>query len=159
MASSTLLYGGTVLVHDEHDNVSAIQADVLITGKKIARIAPGIPKDQAAETIDCTNKLISPGLVDTHRHMWQTLLKGRHANELLLEYMWTGVFLLHPLVIPQHHSNSSSGNFQSSNHSAADIFWAQLGGCLESLEAGTTTYVDHAHMNYAPENSKSPSLL
>jgi hypothetical protein len=28
---------------------------------------------------------------------------------------------------------------------------------LECLEAGTTTVVDHAHLNYSPEHSKKSS--
>jgi cytosine/adenosine deaminase-related metal-dependent hydrolase len=50
------------------------------------------------------------------------------------------------------------GNFQSSNHSPSDVYWGQLGGCLECLDAGTTTVVDHAHMNYSPEHSISRPL-
>lgn len=34
-----------------------------------------------------------------------------------------------------------------------DVLWGQLGGCLEALEAGTTTLVDHAHISYSPEHS------
>jgi cytosine/adenosine deaminase-related metal-dependent hydrolase len=73
-------------------------------------------------------KIISPGFVDTHHHLWQTQLKGRHANELLLEYM-------------------ASGNLQSSNYTREDLYWGQLGGCLEAINAGTTTVVDHSHIN------------
>lgn len=43
---------------------------------------------------------------------------------------------------------------QSSNYTPEDIFWGELGGCLEALNAGTTTVVDHAHMNYSPAHSK-----
>jgi cytosine/adenosine deaminase-related metal-dependent hydrolase len=35
-----------------------------------------------------------------------------------------------------------------------DVFWGQLGGCLEALEAGTTTIVDHAHISYTPNHSE-----
>lgn len=49
---------------------------------------------------------------------------------------------------------------QCCNYTPEDIFWGQLGGCLEALDAGTTTIVDHAHMNYSSEHSKSsPALL
>ena len=33
-----------------------------------------------------------------------------------------------------------------------DIFWGQLGGALESIDAGTTTVVDHSHANYSPKH-------
>lgn len=36
-----------------------------------------------------------------------------------------------------------------------DIFWGQLAGCMECINAGTTTVVDHSHLNYAEEHRKS----
>jgi hypothetical protein len=44
------------------------------------------------------------------------------------------------------------GNFTSSIHNPTDVFWGQLGGCLECLDVGTTTVVDFAHINYSPEH-------
>lgn len=43
---------------------------------------------------------------------------------------------------------------QASNYTAGDVFWGELGGCLEALDAGTTTVVDHAHVNMSPDHSK-----
>lgn len=43
---------------------------------------------------------------------------------------------------------------QAFNYTPTDLFWGQLGGCLEALDAGTTMVVDHAHMNYSPQHSK-----
>ena len=47
------------------------------------------------------------------------------------------------------------GNFTSSLHNPADFFWGQLGGCLECLDVGTITVVDHAYLNYSPNYSKA----
>lgn len=123
-----VLKGGKVLVHDANDNIQVLEADVLIENNLIAKISPDIDDVADAEVIDCHMKIISPGFVDTHHHLWQTQLKGRHANELLLEYM-------------------ASGNLQSSNYTREDLYWGQLGGCLEAINAGTTTVVDHSHVN------------
>ncbi|KAF4985778.1 hypothetical protein FGRMN_11103 [Fusarium graminum] len=122
-----LLRGGTVLIHED-DNVKALGRDILIENNVIAKIASSIIDAPDAEVIDCHCKIISPGFIDTHHHLWQTQLKGRHANELLLDYM-------------------ASGNLQSSNYTREDIYWGQLGGCLEAINAGTTTVVDHSHVN------------
>jgi cytosine/adenosine deaminase-related metal-dependent hydrolase len=90
MTPTTLLRGGTVLVHDNNDHVQPTKADVLIRGNTIAAIAAKIEVDASTTVIDCTEKIISPGFVDTHHHVWHTQLKGRHANQLLLEYIYTG---------------------------------------------------------------------
>jgi cytosine/adenosine deaminase-related metal-dependent hydrolase len=85
-----LLQNGTVLIHDDNDHVVPYQSSVLISNGKIAKIAQSIVPPDGCEVIDCTNKIISPGFIDTHHHGWQTQLKGRHGNEQLLEYLVTG---------------------------------------------------------------------
>ncbi|RMJ05219.1 hypothetical protein CDV36_014117 [Fusarium kuroshium] len=134
--SRLLLKGGTVLLHDANDHVNVVKADVLIEGNKIAKVSDSIAQSSDINTIDCTSKVISPGFIDTHHHVWQTQLKGRHADEVLLEYM-------------------ASGNLQSSNYNREDIYWGQLAGCLESINAGTTTVFDHSHINCFPEAASS----
>ncbi|KAL3471657.1 Metallo-dependent hydrolase [Aspergillus californicus] len=138
MSSSILLTNATILVPDNNgtDGVVALRNhSLLIEGRKISRISAEIaPPSPQTTILDCTGKIVSPGFVDTHHHLWQTPLKGRHANHTLIEYMPTG-------------------NFQSVNFTPEDIFWGQLGGCLEALDAGTTTVVDHAHMNISPAHS------
>jgi len=42
---------------------------------------------------------------------------------------------------------------QSYSFTPKDIFWGQLGGCLEAIDAGTTTVVDHAHLTYSEEHA------
>src|SRR5271154_475662 len=88
--ASILLQGGTLLLHDENDHINPVVSDLLIEGNKIVKIAPNIKPAENVRLIDCRGKIVSPGFVDTHRHMWQTQLKGRHANETLFEYLPTG---------------------------------------------------------------------
>ncbi|KAM0249498.1 hypothetical protein ACHAQJ_009046 [Trichoderma viride] len=137
-ATSILLRNATILMPGPAGNkpVKALRGhSLLIEGNKIARIAAHIdaPSDKT-QVIDCTDKIVSPGFIDTHHHVWQTQLKGRHADHTLIEYVPTG-------------------NMQSFNYTTEDIFWGELGGCLEALNAGTTTIVDHAHMNYSPTHN------
>ena len=92
---SMLLQGGTLLIHEENDLVKTVKADLLIEGNVITKIEAGIKPSTGTQVIDCSGKIISPGFIDTHHHVWQTLLKGRHANELFLDYMATGTTHLH----------------------------------------------------------------
>ncbi|KAJ6497735.1 hypothetical protein C8R45DRAFT_137839 [Mycena sanguinolenta] len=136
MTLSILLSNGTVLLHDEKDHVKPVKADVLIAGNKIIEIASSISPPADTAHIDCTGKILSPGFIDTHHHMWQTQLKGRHANDLLLDYVFRGLIM-------------------ASLFSPDDVFWGELGGCMESLDGGVTTVVDHAHINNSAEHSSS----
>ncbi|KAL9109998.1 MAG: hypothetical protein Q9227_005337 [Pyrenula ochraceoflavens] len=132
--SSILLRNGTVLCHQPDDHVKAeANTDVLIKGNRIAKIGKSLTGDGSTQVIDCSGKIVSPGFIDTHHHLWQTQLKGRHTDEQLLQYM-------------------ASGNMHSFNYTPDDIYWGELGGCLESLDAGTTTVVDHAHLTYSPQH-------
>lgn len=94
MSSSILLTNATILVPsgEGKDYVHPLrQHSLLIEGNKISQIAPEIiPLASDTQVVDCTGKIISPGFIDTHHHMWQTQLKGRHADQTLLEYMPTG---------------------------------------------------------------------
>ena len=47
---------------------------------------------------------------------------------------------------------SLTGNLQYYNYTPEDVFWGELGGLLESIDGGTTTIVDHAHMSRSPDH-------
>ncbi|KAK7038322.1 Metallo-dependent hydrolase [Favolaschia claudopus] len=150
--SSIFLSNGTVLLHDRLDNINPVKADVLIIDNKIAKIAPSISPPSDATHLDCTGKLLAPGFVDTHHHLWQTQLKGRHADDIFIDYMVKGPFELSKKT---YQAKFSSGSSVYSFFSPEDMFWGQMGGCLEAVDSGTTTVVDHAHMNYSAEHSSS----
>lgn len=133
-----LLKGGTLLLHDADDNVVPTRADLLIEGDRIARVGAEIPAPApAVKVVDCTSKIVSPGFVSTHAHLWQSQLKGRHPNHTLVEYMPSGCYV---------------GTF----YAPADLFWGQLAGAMESVDAGTTTVVDHSHLNLGPDYREDP---
>ena len=89
-SSSIILANGVALIHDADNHAVPTVTSILIQDGKISKIAKDIKAEEGTEVIDCTDKIISPGFVDTHHHGWQTQLKGRHADELLMEYMATG---------------------------------------------------------------------
>ncbi|KAH7390954.1 hypothetical protein DE146DRAFT_150289 [Phaeosphaeria sp. MPI-PUGE-AT-0046c] len=133
--STILLQNGTFLIHDGNNHIVPRNTNVLVENGEIVKIAQELEIPNECEIIDCTNKIISPGFIDTHHHGWQTQLKGRHANEQLIEYMITG-------------------NAQSVQYAPEDVFYGQLAGMLEGIAAGTTTVVDHAHITCSPEHAK-----
>lgn len=89
MASSILLKKGTLLIH-ENDVIRTERKDLLIENSIISKIDNNIEPPQSAEVIDCSEKIISPGFIDTHHHVWQSCLKGTHADQTLVDYFWDG---------------------------------------------------------------------
>ena len=62
-----LIRGGTVI--DPSQSIHALN-DVAVEAGKIARVAPGIPVEEAARVIDVPGKLVTPGLIDLHTHVY-----------------------------------------------------------------------------------------
>jgi dihydroorotase len=63
-----LVHGGTVI--DPAQGIHK-RGDVAIAGGKIAAIADSIPTSSAAKTINAAGKLVTPGLVDAHVHVFE----------------------------------------------------------------------------------------
>ena len=49
-------------------------ADVAVRDGVIVAVGPDLPRDQAAEVFDATGLLVTPGLVDTHVHVYDSLV-------------------------------------------------------------------------------------
>jgi cytosine/adenosine deaminase-related metal-dependent hydrolase len=95
--TSILLRGGTVLSHGEDDHVTALHdTDILIEGNLIRKTGASISPGPETRVIDCRDKIISPGFIDTHYHLWQTQLKGRFPEDTLFNYMLRGKSRLLP---------------------------------------------------------------
>lgn len=73
--SSFLLKGGRVVNSDLSEH-----ADVLIKNGKIEQVAVGIDAESGATVINCENKLIIPGGIDTHTHL-QLPFMGTSAKD------------------------------------------------------------------------------
>jgi 5-methylthioadenosine/S-adenosylhomocysteine deaminase len=73
----------TILAMEPADE-PPMRGDISIAGDRIAAIAPDLEPSDGEEVIDATGCLVIPGLADTHRHMWEGILRG-HATEGTLE--------------------------------------------------------------------------
>ncbi len=66
-----LITGGRVI--DPDSGLSAVR-DVAITGGRINRVATGIPPVGARRVIDARGRLVTPGLVDLHVHVYDAVV-------------------------------------------------------------------------------------
>ncbi len=133
MSERWLLRGATVVTCD--DELGDLpRADVLIEGGKIAALGADLGVSDA-RVLDVADKIVTPGLVDTHRHTWQTPLRGLGADWTVMDYLSAVRVKLSP------------------HFRAEDIHIANLCGALEALDAGITTIVDYSHCITTPEHA------
>ena len=74
----------TVLTMDEGHHVFR-GADVLSAGERIAAVGHALEAPAGAVEIDATGGIVMPGMIDTHRHMWQTAMRGYGADWTLTQ--------------------------------------------------------------------------
>ncbi|CAB4964225.1 unannotated protein [freshwater metagenome] len=121
-----LFTGGTVLTMDDQHTVLS-DADVLVVDDRIAEVGRGLSAPDGAEVIDASGGIVMPGMIDTHRHMWQTAMRAYGADWTLTQYfVW--YYLEH------------GAKFRPEDVRAGNLLSA-----WDALEAGVTTTVDWSH--------------
>lgn len=116
-----LIKDGSALI-----NAEAVleHVDIAINGGRIEEAGPGLWKRyQAFETINGKGKLFMPGLIDSHIHTGQQLLKGLVLDAKPI--IWTRIML-------PFESTLTAGKMRLSAQAAA----------LEMIKSGTTGFVD-----------------
>ena len=100
MTSTIILKVCTVIHHGYNASIRTTVADILIEVNSISKIASSISASGAStHVVDCSSYIVSPGFIDTHRHTWQSQLKGRHIDHTFVEYMPTGNSAFFPLML------------------------------------------------------------
>lgn len=79
-ATDIILSGGSIVTMDERLGDMA-KGDVHIRDGSIVAVAPSIDVS-GAERIDMSGRIVMPGLVDTHWHMWNTIARGLPSSRL-----------------------------------------------------------------------------
>ncbi|KAI1848135.1 hypothetical protein JX265_005868 [Neoarthrinium moseri] len=140
-AAAKVLSGGTIIAFDQDaESLQVIRhGSLLIDKDRITSVfdaSSPIVVPPGAEVIDCTNKIITPGFIDTHRHGWQTVFKTMGSNTTLAEYAGRySAMVAEPLFTPD------------------DLYISQITGIYEAVAAGVTTILDHAHHTWSREHS------
>ncbi|MBK8481949.1 MAG: 8-oxoguanine deaminase [Proteobacteria bacterium] len=102
--------------------------DVLIDGPRIVDVGNNLPRGEA-ESIDCSTKLVLPGLVNAHHHMHQSLQRALPAVQNAGLFAWlTGLYPIWQHLTPE-----------------IVRVGTQL-ACAELLQTGCTTTSDHHYL-------------
>ena len=134
MSSQRLLIRNGFVVSMDPDVGEIPSGDVRVEDGKIVEIGRGLEASDA-EQIDATGMIVMPGFVDTHRHTWQTPVRGVLPSCTLDHYF--AVML-----------GSVGGHYRPE-----DVHVGNYAGALEALNAGVTTLLDWSHINNTPDHS------
>jgi cytosine/adenosine deaminase-related metal-dependent hydrolase len=129
-----LLISNGLVIDVEPTPTARVNCDVLIEDGRIAAVGTGLAAD-GARVVDATDRIVLPGFVDTHRHTWQTALRGVAANADLGEYLELVLGRIGP------------------RYGAADVYAGTFAGAREALAGGITTLQDFSHVQYSPAHA------
>jgi len=133
---TAVISNGTVVTGDSHDRAQA-SCDVWISKDVISDICPHGQRQVPAgcEVIDACGMIVMPGLVDSHRHLWQTTLRALSADLIAPEYRHQLREALVPLFTPE------------------DVFASTLAGAIDAIDCGVTTVGDWGHIMNSPQHA------
>ena len=102
-------------------------ADVLFAGETIVAVGTGL-QDADAVILDATGKIVLPGFVDVHNHLWQSLIRGCGTDKDLLDWLKECVFPMRGVGITEQ-----------------EAYAAVRLSTLDLIATGVTTVVDDSH--------------
>lgn len=119
-----LIKNGNVIIFEEND-VKVKKLDVKIKGNLIDEIAENLEADNGEKVIDATNKVVMPGLINTHAHIAMSIFRGTFEGYDL--YTW-----LSEKIWPREDKLTEE-----------DVYYASMLSILEMISTGTTCVNDH----------------
>ena len=119
-----LIKNGNVIIFEEND-VKVKKVDIKINGNVIAKIAEDIKPEDNEKIIDATNKVVMPGLINTHAHIAMSIFRGTFEGCDL--YTW-----LNQKIWPIEAKLTKE-----------EVYNASMLSILEMISTGTTCVNDH----------------
>ncbi|MDB6095669.1 MAG: hydroxydechloroatrazine ethylaminohydrolase [Verrucomicrobia bacterium] len=128
-----LVQGGTFLTIKPGEEDPFVGYMVIDAEGRIASIGKGAPPAgvTATTTIDATNKIIIPGFISAHSHIWQSAFRGLAPNDYVRNWV-------------------TATRSQSNHGSAEDFYWFTLHGSLDHLRHGITSAYNFTQGNRDP---------
>jgi cytosine/adenosine deaminase-related metal-dependent hydrolase len=133
MPKRVLIRGGYVLSMDARIG-DIYGGDVLIEEDRIAEVGAALEAGDA-EVFDASDCIVMPGFVDSHRHTWETVIRGIAPDVSLAGYFDLVLDQLAPAYRPE------------------DVYAGNYLGSLEAIDAGVTTVLDWSHISNTPDHA------
>lgn len=130
-----LIDNGYIITMDSE--LGDFKGDILLEGDEIIEIAPEINTGKKVKKIDAEGMIVMPGLIDTHRHMWQGVVHGMATDLTFGQYFQQVLFG----VAPKFTSN--------------DMYTGNLLSAYEAIDAGVTTVLDWSHATKTRDHALS----
>jgi 5-methylthioadenosine/S-adenosylhomocysteine deaminase len=138
-----ILITGTTIVTVNPKREILYDSALAITGDTITDIGPSPALEKKypgrAKTIDGRGKAVFPGLINTHNHLFQTLLKGLGDDLALADWL-------------------KDMTFPSAVHLTEEsCYYGAMIGCLDGFHSGTTTMLDYHYPH--PVNGHDDAII
>lgn len=128
---SDMLLKNAVIVTVDRDRRILFHGAMAVKGDRIEEV--GASEELTAKyndgrrVVDCEGKIIFPGFINTHNHLFQTLLKGLGDDMVLSDWLRTMTFPAASFLNPE------------------DCYYGAALGIMEGIHSGMTTEVDYMY--------------
>ncbi|MEW6623941.1 MAG: amidohydrolase [Bacillota bacterium] len=110
-----------------YDGTIAIKDGRIIDLGPTSELSGKYSTHNVARTMEAAGKVIFPGLINTHNHLFQTLLKGLGDDRVLSDWLVQVMFPSAAKLTPD------------------ETYYGAMIGCIEGLHSGATTVLDYMH--------------
>jgi len=108
--------------------------DIRVSDGRITRVGRNLATGDA-EVIDVSGLVVIPGLIDTHRHLWQSTIRNSLPDVDLPAYL--------KIILSDF----------APHYRAEDVGTSDLLGAIGAINAGVTTVLDWSHIINTPDHA------
>ena len=134
MKQADILIMNAYLISMDAQRTVRADACIAVTGDKLAAVGGSelLEEYQARKIVDAAGRVVLPGFISTHSHLFQTMLKGLGRDKHLIDWL------------------NSSVRVALHNYDEETVYYAALNGCIEAIRSGTTTILDYMYCHAVP---------
>ena len=139
-----LIKNGSIVLF-EKDDVVVRKLDIRIKGKRIDKLEKNIKPEEGEKVIDATDKVVMPGLINTHAHIAMSIFRGTFEGCSLYTWLNEKIWPIEAKLTEEQ------------------VYDATMLSILEMISTGTTCVNDHYFMSKqirkALEESKMRAMI